>query len=76
MDTSLCVEEEGPSIKDFKFDSIINHWWTGEERCLKSRPHSYHAKKHPHLISTEYVDLPTLMISDLENINGKECFSL
>ena len=41
-----------------------------------SRPHNYPAKKRPRLKSAEYVGLPTLAMSDLENGDGEECFSL
>ena len=74
LDTGLHVREEGPSIKDFVSDHFINRWWTEKERCLKSCPNNYPAKKHPHLNSTEYVDLSTLMMSDLENSDDEECF--
>ena len=47
-----------------------------EGRCLKSCPHNYPAKKHPHLNSTEYVNLSTFTVSDLENSDEEECFSL
>ena len=72
----LCVGEEGPSIKDFEPDCIINHWRTEKERHLKSCPHNYPAKKHARLNSTEYADLSTLTMSDLENSDDEECFSL
>ena len=41
----LRVGEERPSIKDFETDRVIDCWWTEKERCLKSRPHNYPAKK-------------------------------
>ena len=47
-----------------------------KERRLMSRPHNYPAKKHPRLKSVQYVGLSTLMMSDLENSVGEECFSL
>ena len=62
LDTCLCVGEEGPSIKDFKPDRVIDRWWTEKERGLKSHPHNYPAKKHPRLNSIEYVDLSTLNV--------------
>ena len=76
LDTCLRVGEERPSIKDFVSDHVINRWWTEKERHLKSRPNNYPAKKHPCLNSTEYVDLSTLTMSDLENSDDEECFSL
>ena len=60
LDMCLHVGEEGPSIKDFETDGIMDCWWTEKERRLKSRPHNYPAKKHPRLNSAEYVDLSTL----------------
>ena len=76
LDTCLCVGEEGPTIKDFVPDCVIDCWWKEKERHLKSCPHNYPAKKHPHLNSAEYVNLSTLMMSDLENSDNEECFSL
>ena len=76
LDMCLRVGEEGPSIKDFEPDRVINRWWTVKERCLKSHPHNYPTKKHPHLNSAEYVNLSTLAMSDLENSDDEECFSL
>ena len=72
----LHVREEGPSIKDFVPDPVIDRWWTERERHLKSHPHNYPAKKHPRLKSTEYVGFSTLTMSDLENSDDEECFSL
>ena len=76
LDTCLHVREEGPRIKDFKPDCVIDHWWTEKEIHLKSCPHNYPAKKHPRLNSAEYADLSTLTMSDLENSDDEECFSL
>ena len=76
LDTCLRVREEGPSIKDFEPHRVIDRWWTEKERCLKSHPHNYLAKKHPHLNSAEYINLSTLTMSDLENSDNEECFSL
>ena len=76
LDMCLHVGEEGPSIKDFELDHVINRWWTVKERCLKSRPQNYPTKKHPHLNSAKYVNLSTLTMSDLENSDDEECFSL
>ena len=72
----LHVGEEGPIIRDLEPDGIIDRWWTEKERCLKSHPHNYPAKKHPCLNSTEYVNLLTLMMSDLGNSDDEECFFL
>ena len=74
LNTCLHVGEEKPSIKDFETDCIINCWWTEKERCHKSCPHNYPAKKHPRLNSAEYVDLSTLTMSDLENSDDEKCF--
>ena len=63
-------------IKDSMPDHVIDRWYTKKERRLKSRPHNYPAKKRPRLNSAEYVDLSTLMMSDLENSDDEECFSL
>ena len=76
LDTCLRVGEEGPSIKDFAPDRVIDRWWTEKERRLKSRPHNYPAKKHPRLNSIEYVDLSTLTMSDLENSDDEECLDI
>ena len=76
LDTCLRVGEEGPSIKDFVPDRVIDRWWTEKERRLKSRPHNYPAKKHPRLNSIEYVDLSTLTMSDLENSDDEECLDI
>ena len=76
LDTYLRVGEEGPIIKDFETDRVIDCWWTEKERRLKPRPHNYPAKKHPRLNSAEYVDLSTLTMSDLENSDDEKCFSL
>ena len=76
MDTCLHVGEEKPSIKNFETDRIIDCWLTEKERRLKSCPHNYPAKKHPRLNSAEYVDLPTLAMSDLENCDDEKCFFL
>ena len=76
LNTCLRVGEEGPSIKDSEPDRVIDSWWTEKERRLKSRPHNYPAKKRPRLNSAEYVDLSTLTMSDLENSDDEECFSL
>ena len=72
---SLHVEE-GPSIKDFEPDCSIDRWWTQKERRLKSRSHNYPAKKCPRLNSADYVNLSTLTMSDLENSDEEQCFSL
>ena len=45
LDMCLRVGEEGPSIKDFELDRVINRWWTVKEWCLKSRPHDDPTKK-------------------------------
>ena len=45
LDMCLRVGEEGPSIKDFELDHVINRWWTVKEWCLKSRPHNDPTKK-------------------------------
>ena len=63
--SSLRVEE-GPSIKDFEPDCSIDRWWTQKERHLKC----------PRLNSADYVNLSTLTMSDLENSDEEECFSL
>ena len=76
LDMCLHVREEGPSIKDFVPYLVIDRWWTERERHLKSHPHNYPAKKHPRLKSTEYVGFSTLTMSDLENSDDEECFSL
>ena len=76
LDTCLRVGEDGPSIKDFEPDCVIDRWWTEKERRLKSRPHNYPTKKHPRLNSAEYVDLSTLSMSDLGSSDDEECFSL
>ena len=76
FDMCLHVGEEGPSMKDFKPDHIIDHWSTEKERCLKSHSHNYPAKKHPCLNSAESVDMSTITMSDLENSDDEECFFL
>ena len=76
LDTCLRVGEEGPSIKDFEPDRVVDRWWTEKERRLKSCPHKYPAKNRPCLNSEEFVDLSTLTMSDLENSDDEECFSL
>ena len=52
LDTCLCVGE-GPSIKDFETDHVIDCWWAEKERRLKSPPHNYPAKKRPPFNSAE-----------------------
>ena len=76
LDTCLRVGEEGPSNKDFVPDRVIDCWWTEKERRLKSHEHNCPSKKRPRLNSAEYVDLSTLTMSDLENSDDEECFSL
>ena len=76
LDTCLRVGEEGPSMKDFEPDRVIDHWWTEKERRLKSHPHNYPAKKRPRLNFAEHDDLSTLKMSDLESSDDEECFSL
>ena len=76
LETCLRVGEEGPSIKDFELDRVIDRWCTEKERRLKSRPHNYPANKRLRLNSAEYVELSILTMFDLENSNGEECFSL
>ena len=76
LDTCLRVGEEGPCNKDFVPDRVIDCWWTEKERRLKSHEHNCPSKKRPRLNSAEYVDLSTLTMSDLENSDEEECFSL
>ena len=66
LDTCLCVREEGPNIKYFKSDCVIDCWWAETEKHLEAFSHNYTAKKY-HLNSAEHFDLPTLTMSDLEN---------
>ena len=65
LDTCLQVGEDRTSIEDFNPDCVITCWWNKKRRQLQSRPHNYLVKKVPR--SSEYVDLSTLTMSDLEN---------
>ena len=65
LDTCLRVGEDRTSIEDFNEDRVIECWWNEKRLRLQSRPHNYLAKKVPR--SSEYVDLSSLTMSDLEN---------
>ena len=65
LDTCLRVGEDRTSIEDFNEDRVIECWWNEKRLRLQSRPHNYPAKKVPR--SSEYVDLSSLTMSDLEN---------
>ena len=74
LDTCLRVGE-GSDIKNFDPDRVINRWWIEKERHLKSGSHDYPATKKPCMNSAEYVDLSTLMMSDLENSDDEAFIS-
>ena len=74
LDTCLHVGE-GSDIKNFNPDRVINRWWIEKERHLKSCSHDYPATKKPCMNSAEYVDLSTLMMSDLENSDDEAFIS-
>ena len=65
LNTCLQVGEDRISIEDFNPDNVIECWWNEKRGCLLSQPHNYPVKKVPR--SSEYVDLSSLTMSDLEN---------
>ena len=70
LDTCLRVGEDRTSIEDFNPDRVIECWWNEKRRRLQSGPHNYLVKKVPR--SSEYVDLSSLIVSDLENSDADE----
>ena len=70
LDTCLGVGEDHTSIEDFNPDRVIECWWNEKRPRLQSRPHNYPVKKVPR--SSEYVDLSSLTMSDLENSDVDE----
>ena len=70
LDTCLQVGEDRTSIEDFNPDHVIECWWNEKRRRLQSRPHNYPVTKVPR--SSEYVDLSSLTMSDLENSDVDE----
>ena len=65
LDTCLRVGEDRTSIEDFSPGRVIECWWNEKRQRLQSPPHNYPVKKAPR--SSEYVDLSSLTMSDLEN---------
>ena len=65
LDTCLRVVQDHTSIEDFNPDHVIECWRNEKRWHLQSRPHSYPVKKVPR--SSEYVNLSSLTMSDLEN---------
>ena len=65
LDTCLRGGEDRTSIEDFNPDRVIECWWNEKRRRLQSRPHNYPVKKVPR--SSEFVNLSSLTMSDLEN---------
>ena len=65
LDTCLPVGEDHTSIEDFNPDRVIECWWNEKRWHLQSRPHNYPVKRVPR--SSEYVDLSSLKMLDLEN---------
>ena len=66
----MCLHvEEGPSIKDFMPDRVIDRWWTEKEDV----------SNHVHIIILQksiLIWIPQSTVSDLENSDDEECFSL
>ena len=66
----MCLHvEEGPSIKDFVPDRVIDRWWTEKEDV----------SNHVHIIilqKSTLIWIPQSTVSDLENSDDEECFSL
>ena len=70
LDTCLRVGEDRTSIEDFNPDHVIECWWNEKRWRLQLRPHNNPIKKVP--ISSEYVNLSSLTMSDLENTDVDE----
>ena len=75
LDMCLRVGEEGPSIKYFKPDHVMDCWCT-EKKDVSSHVHIIILQKSVFVWIPQYAELSTLTMSDLENSDDEECFSL